>query len=147
MLVKLLKTDIPKVWESIAPMIEEAVPIWVNKEEENTMVKILESLMIGTLTGWLIQSQDGSELLGMGTTNIVRDEHSGAKTLIIYTLYSVSPKPVASEIWVDGFDTIIRYAKAEGCTSIGAFTQESNVVALASSMNADVSTTYIKWSL
>lgn len=145
MLVKLLKTDIDRLWNIIAPMIEKSLPDWVDLSE-NVMTNILESLMVGNLTGWFIYTDSKKpEIVGFGTTRIAIDEMSGERTLIIYSLYSLNK--ITKGIWMNATEKITRYAITQKCTSIAAFSNLENVVKLSEMLGADTSVTYIQWRL
>ncbi|KKK71336.1 hypothetical protein LCGC14_2914940, partial [marine sediment metagenome] len=55
MLVRILKSEVAKVWSIIGAMIEISVPKWTGaKVTSRNMVNILEAMMSGDLTGWFI---------------------------------------------------------------------------------------------
>lgn len=142
MLVKILKSDIPDYWKVLAPMIQIAIPEFYEKEERN-MVNILEAMLDGSLIGWFIYSEgENPQVLGLVTTHFVFDAIGGNKSLMVYSLYGVNNIP--KKVWLDGVRTLTKFARANDCRSISAFTVLDNVKGIADKLGADVSTTLIK---
>lgn len=145
MLVKILKSKVAEVWSVIAPMIKLTVPSWSGNDERN-LVNILEAMLDGSLVGWFgYTNEEEPELVGLITTYFTYDIMGGDKSLTIYSLYGLYTIP--KDVWMDGFSTIAKYAKANGCKHIIAYTDLNNVKSIAGKLGADTETTLIRWEI
>lgn len=145
MLVKILKSKVDKVWSIIAPMIKRAMPNVFGTSDRN-MVNVLESMLSGDLTGWWIyDEQDEPQLLGLVTTHFTYDIHGGDKNLTVYTIYGINNIPKG--IWMEGFKTLAKYAEANNCKDIIAYTSLEGVKSIASKLGADTSITLIRMEI
>lgn len=145
MLVKILKSEVGKVWSIIAPMIKMTIPNWSGNDERN-MVNILESLLDGSLVGWFgYTDEEEPKLVGLVTTYFNYDIHGGDKTLTIYSLYGLHTVP--KDLWMEGFTTLAKYAKANNCKGIIAHTDLENIKSIAGKLGADTKTTLIRWEI
>lgn len=144
MLVKLSPEQVAESWQTLSPMIARALPP-VTESHPRVMKKILERMLLGQIVGWLICDtvKNGEmKILGLGTTLISIDEGSTERNLLIYTLFAA--RPVSASVWRDGYDTLRRYANAEGCKNIIGYTSEPRVVDIIKALGGNANTTLIK---
>ena len=64
-----------------------------------------------------------------------------SKNLLVYAFFTLTRTKV--NIWKDGVDTLLKFAKANGCLSVMAFTEEQSVVNMVRSVGGNVETRLI----
>lgn len=147
MLVKILKSDIAKVWSIVAPMLEISMPDWAGYEvTDSNMVNMLEAMLDGSLTTWfLYEDKEDPKLLGMITTYFTYDVNGGNKSLSIYNLMSLENIP--RSMWFKGFRTIAKYAKSKNCKKVVIVSEYDKIINLCKRLGAKTTTTLIEWDL
>ena len=112
--------------------------------DEAAQANILGGLLDGRLQVWGITGQTASGKLaplGVGTTEIVTDKWSGAKKLLIFSLFAPFDVIPPAE-YKNLFDTLAVYAKAQGCAKIELFTRNDAILRRARSLNFDTENRY-----
>lgn len=141
MLNKIYPEDVSKGWNTFAPLIARSIPK-VLGGNSGTMTAILEAIMTEGLECWMLLVK--KEMLAFATTQIVDDELTHEKSLLIYTLASMPKAKIDMKLWANAFETLRKYALSKGCSYISAFSDLPNVIKLAEQVGADVKTTFIR---
>jgi hypothetical protein len=74
-------------------------------------------------------------------TTISQDKVSGTKSLLIYCLYAFGK--TYKETWVEGFETIKRFAKGEGCHRIVGYTAEPKIREIVDKLGGSTKYTFV----
>lgn len=146
MLTKLLPDQIAKFWPTIKFAVEGSLPPAVG-EHSDRMNRILSAALCGKLEVWASyrKNEDGVKLEAILVTQFLYDEASNTKNLLLYCLYGYSL--ISNESWADGFEAIYKYAKAEGCSEVVAYSANEDVVKIAKGFGADISFTFISFKI
>ena len=129
MLVQLTHEEIWSHWPLLRKSIEESHPPTV-VARDGYYANVLKSLYTGEKQAW-IGIDEGREVM-IGITSTQYDNDTGEKQLLIYSLLGLfSQKPVSERFWMEGRDSVLRYAQNEGYSKIVAFTTYQDVVKLA----------------
>jgi hypothetical protein len=137
MLTKLLPDQISKWWEIIWPTIEASLPPTAGSDIAISR-NILSSLLSDNMQCWVDYVRDENKVMikGIGTTTFVYDLCTNAKFLLIYTAYAV--EKTSSEEWIEGYNTIVNFAKKSNCERIVAYTQNPKIVKNGQSAGAEL---------
>jgi len=135
--VKLLPEQVANAWELIKTAAEESLPPTSGAHPDRTN-RLLSMCLSGKVTVWFSYSKDEEDkkFEGLVLTNVIYDEPSGTKQLLIYVLWG---NLISKDAWKLGIDGLIKYAKSIGCSEIIAYTQKKFVVKVAESLGADTS--------
>jgi hypothetical protein len=126
-------------WPYIKECIVLALPPYVKSDPEN-ILRIQEKLLVGTLECWGLLDPESGQLYGVMTTQIVVDDITGTKNLLIFSLTLTEEHEF--DIWNDGYEAMMKYAKFKQCTSIMAYTNRNDMKEIAMKLGGDV-----EWSL
>lgn len=133
MLVKLLKRDIINHWG----MIEESFKHAPNADQlYDNRHKIMETLLIGKADVWCTIRED--EIRTVLLTSMIYDPITLEKGILLY--YTHALKPTEDIDWAEGIVTLKRYAKAEGCTHVVAYSKVPKVIEMARLVGGDIDT-------
>jgi len=143
MLVQLLPEQISRGWQYIKPAIAKSLPPTV-VESESRMNAILESLMAGKIQCWLMYDEEGGNPLVVSTTALSTDVGTGDRTLLVYSLSSVTNGSISDKLWADGAFTLKQYARSLGCIDIAGYTNVSRVIALINKIGGTTDIIYGK---
>lgn len=146
MLVQLLPEQISRGWQYIKPAIAKSLPPTVAKSDAR-MNTILESLIMGKLQCWLMYDEKGGDPLAVSTTALSTDVGTGDKTLLIYSLSSVTDGSISDETWADAMYTLKQYAKSLGCIHIAGYTDVPRIMALINKIGGRTDIIYGKISI
>ena len=138
MLLQLLPRDITKHWDGISEAISKSLPP-ITSMSKDRMTVILKSLMAGTMQCWILHEPDG--IYAVGTTEFATDPGSKTKNLLIFSLFGL--RPVSQEMWMEGYKTLQKFARANGCESIIAFTDIPGVAGLVERLGGNADTRLI----
>jgi len=148
MLVKLVAKDISKWWSGISEGISRSLPPFT-KYTKDRMSSILKCLMEDTLHCWVLTQYDSVKnttiMYAIVTTEFTVDTVTITKNLTIFSLYALQPVP--EQMWKDGFDTLAKFAKANHCNQILAFSDIPQVINIVNKLGGDTSTTLIKMEI
>ena len=87
-----------------------------------------------------------SNIRALAMTNFIYDQVSDTKSLLIYALYG-NFMSEEKRSWVEGYNSLRIFAKANDCISIVAYTNLRQVVKLVNSLGGDTTTTFIQLPL
>lgn len=139
MLIKLLPQNIADNWELLREAVRKSLPP-IAGESPDKMNKILESLLVGTMTCWIRVNEVG-DIYGVGITQEIYDLPSDTKNLLIYCLYHF--KPMSDEMWEADLTLLRQYAKGSGFDSIVAYTEEPRLLDLVKKFGGETKYTFI----
>lgn len=143
MLLKLSADQISRYWEDIKTALVAAVPP-LGQSDQAHVSQFLENLLLGRLQAWLLIEKKGEgeqvtyDIKALTVTTVWRDLGTGAKNLLIYALYGYSF--VEPALWKDGLEALRKFARAEGCHQIVAFTKVPRVIQIAKELGGDSET-------
>ena len=145
---KLLPEQISAFWDVIKFAVEESLPPLAG-EHPDKMNRILSAALRGTLEVWAEYVKEGEEgnikFEGIALTQILYDEPSGTRNMLIYCLYGYGPINPGS--WARTLSVVSNYAQEKGCNQIMAYTDVEHLVNLARGLGADTSYTFISFNV
>ena len=147
MITKLLPEQISKFWPVIKYAVEESLPPVVG-EHPDKMSRILSGMLSGKLDVWASyrHQPDGvSKFDGIGVTQILYDEASHTKSMLIYAVYAF--EKTLPETWAESYEAISKYAIANGCNKFVAYSSVPFVIEQAKRFGGDTSFTFISFPL
>lgn len=130
LLVRVQPKKLAEHWAFIKLAIASATPPNVELSEE-LMLRILCQLLAGKMQVWVANRKDvfPAKAIALLTTSLVEDEVTGARTLLIFSLYGW--EPISEDEYRQGLETLAIFAKAENCTCIAFYTIDPNVIKMA----------------
>jgi hypothetical protein len=120
--------------------IEQALP--PTAPERRMMNKVLEALLGGSLKAWALVDNRTRTIVAVTTTAITVDVGTGEKNLLIYSLYGVVDR-IGKDNWIEGFATIMKYAKDSGCMKIIGFTKDDLIKRLVRHFKGDADWSFV----
>lgn len=143
----MLPEQVSAFWSIIKYAIEESLPPTVG-DHKDKMNRILSSCLSGELEVWAgyDKNEDGSiRFEGIMITTFIYDVGSNTKSLLMYCVYGYDK--VSSETWAQGVAATHKYAKANGCQRIVAYTDIPYMIEKAKSFGADTRYTFISYPI
>lgn len=142
MLTKLIPEQIASYWDIIKEAVEKSLPPKVVEDQDN-MNRILESLLLGNAQCWVSHRYNGNSkvLEVILTTQIIYDSMTNTKSLLIYSIYGYGKSPNSS--WIDGLKTLVKYAYANNCVQIIAYSNVEKIKKLVSRLGGDASYSFL----
>uniref|UniRef100_A0A6M3KL91 Uncharacterized protein n=1 Tax=viral metagenome TaxID=1070528 RepID=A0A6M3KL91_9ZZZZ len=142
MLVRLLPNDISNNWVNISTAIVKGLQP-IGTIDEDSINRLLEASLTEELQLWLIikPEKEVQRIIGLVSTVILIDPILRTKSLLVYSLFGVETIP--GHIWVEGIETLRKFAKGNSCTKVCAFSNLVNVVEILKLLGADTSWHYI----
>ena len=145
MLTKLMPDQISKFWPIIKYAIEQSLPPTVG-EHPDKMNRILSSTLSGTTEVWAMYEKGNKiKLEAIILTRLVLDDASGTRSLLLYCLYGY--EEVSDDKWGDGLSILFKYAKANKCSKIVAYSSIPHIINLANKFGASTEYTFISFDL
>jgi len=138
---KLSKVD-PSVMGQDWPLIKQTLIASAENTgtplTEGYLTYILDGILKGAVTVWAGHVDD--ELRGIVVTAITLDQGTGCRYLVVYGIASVSYIP--PKLWKAGYTRLAEFAKANGCGSMRAMTQNDKVIRKVQQFGGDCSIRY-----
>ncbi len=147
MITKLLPDQISKFWPIIKYAVEQSLPPTVG-DHPDKMNRILSGMLSGKLDVWASYRhlEDGSTKFdGIGVTQILYDEASDTKSMLIYAVYAY--EKTLPSTWSEAFEAISKYAVSKGCGRYVAYSSIPYVIDMAKQFGGDTSFTFISFPL
>ena len=146
MLVLLLPSQISDKWNAIKYAISEAIPPTASESPE-VMNNILMSLLNGSSQCWASYQDNGTvkSVDAILVTTIIEDFVSGTKTLQIYSLYGT--KPIDDVSWIEGLATLKKYAKANNCIKVTAYSNVERIEEVVEFLGGEVEWKFISFAV
>ena len=144
MLVMLLPDQIAEKWDLIKRGVEIAVPPTVSSSPR-VINNILMGLLEGSAQCWVEYEVESKKnvVYGFVITTIMEDFLSGARNLLLYSLFGA--KPLEDAIWVRGLETMRKYAKANGCEKVVAYSNVERIEEVVKSLGGKVEWKFISF--
>ena len=144
MLVMLLPDQISSKWNIIKRGIEVSVPPTITSSPK-VMNNILMGLLEGSAQCWVEYEvvKEKSIVYGFLITTVMEDFLSGVRNLLIYSLYGA--RPIDDDIWVRGLITLRKYAKANNCEKVIAYSNIERIEEIVRSLGGKVEWKFISF--
>ncbi len=139
MLIRLLPEQISHRWDMIKRTIAETSPPYADTSP-GALNNILMSLLNGSLQCW-ISVVDG-EVDAIATTCIEEDIHSGARNVLMYSVFAL--RQTTSKSWIEAFEAIRKYARGERCEAMVLITKEPKIIKIAEKFGGDTGWRYVR---
>lgn len=143
-LLKFSPTQIMENWPYIKECILLSLPPYVLASQD-TLLRIQEQLLVEYLECWACVEDDLKKFLGIVTTQIAVDDLTLTRNLLIFTVTITEEHE--DDIWLQGYEYLSKYAKVRGCASIIAYTNQEQVVMLATRLQGDTSWRMLRFPL
>lgn len=144
-LIKLLEDQVAQYWEVIKYAIRQSLPP-ITYDSDEKLNNLLEALLLGKLQCWVVSANpEDVKTEALITTRISEDEVSRTRSLLIYTLFSF--KPLSEEVVNALRDGLLRYAKANKCSRVIAYTKDANVLSIATKYGMTSSYTFLSFDI
>ena len=148
LVVKLLPEQISAFWDVIKYAIEQSLPPIVN-DHPDKMNRILSAALRGTIEVWAeyIKEEDDTKIKfeGIVLTQILYDEPSETRNMLIYCLYGYNPIDPGS--WARTLVVVAKYAKERRCNQLIAYSSIPHVINLARGLGANTDYTFISFNV
>ncbi len=129
---QLTPDQISEIWQNIKVGFETGLPP-VLKGGEARMLRILTNAMDNKVQVWQITSAGEPQVYLLTYINV--DFITGVRNLLIYSMFSMGGTP--NLVWDEGFFVISKFAKANGCLSIMAFTENEEVIRIVKQLKGN----------
>ncbi len=126
MLIQFTPPQVNEFWSQIAPALLTALPIR-DGYGPFTLTNLLRELLLEEAILWGFYEDD--EVVAWIVTVFTFDDIAGARELLIYAFAGVG-KLDAKRIWVDGLETLRKFAEASNCLTLSAYVQHPQLVNL-----------------
>jgi len=139
MINRLLPEQVSKLWDIIKYAIEESLPPIVTKNSDS-MNRILASLLSGKMSCWVLYTKNEgmNRFDAVVLTKIVFDDATYTKNLLLYSVYGYAK--MEPRHWMEGFAFMSKYALAQGCDRLLAYTNVPYLIEMAKQYDADMQT-------
>jgi hypothetical protein len=129
MIIRMRPQLISKHWPELRAQLERALPPFTYGDPAR-MNNMLAELLNGGMQLWVALAEregtPGAVYVGVMATTISEDECSRVRNLLVYALAGV--RFMADEIWAAGLAALRKFAAAQGCHRIVAFSDSERVV-------------------
>jgi len=140
---KLNSPQIEEHWDDLKDAIRAGVGSGVSLSDDE-LNNMLHKFLRGEGQVW-VGMQD-SKICLVATTFFVYDMGGEVKHLLIYSLYGYSK--IAQEVWNDGRNQLLSFARGSKCGKVTAFTSIPRVLQVAHDvLGGDINTRYIQWEV
>jgi hypothetical protein len=144
MLTLLLPDQIAKFWPIIKYAVEESLPPNIG-EHPDKMNRVLLAMLSGKLEVWVSYKRDENKFEAVSVTQILYDEASGTRNLLLYCLYGYVK--ISESSWKEAWDLMVEYAKRKKCHSIIAYSANKIIVEMAKAFGGNTDYTFISFDL
>lgn len=143
MLIHVQPDKVGEHWDFFADVIGDSLPpnIYLNGEG---MSMVLSSALLEKLHVWVYEDGDGKAVFVMSTT-VLEDPVTGQKNLLIYSFTSL--RKIEPSMWEESFETLRKFAKAQGAVGIIAYTENDRIANYVQSLGARTSNRLIQFTL
>jgi len=140
MLIKLLQDQISQHWDIIKQAVEYSLNPVVGESPEK-MNNIFMALLDGSMDCWVaVEGAEGEKIVGNIVTKVNHDDASGTSSLLIYSIYAEGS---TEKVWLDGYETLRKYAVIRGCTRIVGFTDNTGMIKLVNRLGGEARYTLV----
>ena len=125
MLIKLLPSQIAKMWDVVRYGLVRTWPIGTEESSERVQ-DVLRNLLTETVQCWIAKGDE--EFLGFLLTKINICDVTGSKSLNVMSVFGF--RVVPDEQWVAGMKQLVEFAKANNCKYITAMSDNAKILRL-----------------
>ena len=143
MLVQLLPDQVMHYWDLVKEALENTLPPYVT-DSDKKMEEMQMSFLMCKAVFWIYVNSEPRVIFCL-TTRVIEDEFTGSRSLEITSIFSYSK--IMGEEWIDGLETIKKYAKGKNCTKIIAYTDEPLVIKITQKLGFEAKYTFIEYLL
>lgn len=134
-LMMLESEAIPKMWDTLYPVIKSSLPVMGSEDDEAKRRNyLLASVLKKVLQVWFVLNESGT-LIGCFTTVPQSDIYTGKMDLLVYTIHSFDNDFTT---WRLAYDKLHAYCKRNNFHKIVAYIVEPKVLELVKSFGANV---------
>ena len=146
MLTRMLPDQISRFWDIIRYAIEESLPPTVD-ESPDKMNRILAALIGGSLQCWASYEKNGDSrrFEGLVVTEILFDDASNTRNLLIYCLYGYDA--VSKESWRKGFEALAKWAVSKGCSRVIGYSDVPHILKIVERLGGEAKYRFISFPL
>ena len=142
MLLQLTPEQISRRWNDISAAFMQCLPPDIPPTDE-VMNNILRSLIDGSAQCWAgVGSINGKMVVcGLMLTKIEVEYVTGTRSLYIFTLYAYNH--ISDQLYLEGMETVRKFAKANNCSKVTALTSSGRVVDIAKQLGGKADYTLV----
>ena len=122
----LLPEQLDRFWPVVKYAVEECFKDVAQKQ--NLINNILQSLLTSRMHAW-IATEDQDSIDAIAITSVVDDSALPGGIVRIYMLYAF--KPLKSEFWEEGWNTLEAFARKAGCVQVDTFSTNAKIISQA----------------
>jgi len=143
MLVKMEPEAVARQWAVISESITRSLPP-ITTNDPKYLTNIMKSIMLKKTHCWVSTRVENENVMvyGIVVTTITNDPATGAKALLIYSVYSFTNTP--QELWLEGIKVLKEFARGNNCIKILGFTDKPSLLSYYKAMGANVDTHLIQ---
>ncbi len=143
--LRLLPEQIMAHWEGIKNCVWNALPP-ITYDSDETILRVQERLLTGRMQCWIAAEDLNSVIIyAIATTQIIVDDISGEKNLLIFSLATLVDHPAS--LWEEAYEVLKRFAASRGCLKIVAYTCVPQVVLIAERLGARIDWRYLQFPI
>lgn len=143
MLVMLMPDQIMKYWYLVREGLEETLPPYVTNSP-NKMEDIQMGLLIGKAQCWLFISEEPT-VKCVVITRTIQDDLTDSAIFEITSLRSFHK--ILGEEWIEGFETLRKYATGRGCSKIVFYSDNELMLKITSKLGFKPTYVYSEYLL
>ena len=144
-LIRLLPEQVSEHWVVIRRAVRRSLPPTTYGSDRRDS-NILNNLLIGRMVCWVGRDKVGVKLIIL--TNVVGDSITGVKNLQIYSMFNPSKRILEEDDWIDGMETMKRYARDRDCYRVVAYSKVPRVIEMSrDKLGADVSNIFMTFEV
>jgi len=146
MLTKLLPEQVAEHWSVIKYAVEESLPPIVG-DHLDKMNRLLASALSGKVDVWASYKrvEEGIKFEGIVLTELLHDDVSNTRNLLIYCLYGYVD--VDKQSWIEGMKILAGYAKSKYCSRVIAYSSLPYIINLSKLLGANTDYTFISFDV
>jgi len=137
MIIKLLPDQVMNYWPMIKGGIEASLPP-VTGDSKEKMNNILIELLDGRLDCWIAFRKDIEvDVVAIIITSISYDSRGDTSSLLLYCVYAL--KQTEGQDWVEGYEALSKYARANNCSRMVAYSNDEKILKIVEKFGGDAS--------
>jgi len=142
MVQQIMPEQVTAFWEAAKDTILKSIPT-IHGESEQKMNNILAALLSGKMILWVTYEIDKMKKRtnGLFITRILEDDITEIKSLLMYCGHTYHP--VSDQVWVEGWEAMEKYSKANGCWRMVVYTDVPALVERAKQFGGSTSYTFL----
>ena len=144
MLTKLLPDQISTFWPVIKYAVEQSLPPTVG-EHPDKMNRMLSAMLRGDLEVWASYQQPERKFEAIVVTQILYDDASNMKNLLLYCVYGYIK--ISDSSWIEAWEAMNKYAASLGCKKIVCYSSNPFIIQQAKLFGGDTSFTFISFPI